>query len=980
MSFAPINLSLTPSPNPASYQQQHPISRASTPGHAHSSSTGGGGAGGGSSSGPLELFDHHLQEIGTDYLWFFNERVRLEEQFADSLSLLTQRTQALDRGTDSLGFNNSKHSLPSVRTAWRQVRENTEQEVEARRAFASNLREEVIKPLSALKVSFSFNSGIVSLSPSRRWNADGSSLQATQTRISNRIAEDIKNSHEKYNEQAAALTRLQKNYVRKTSEYVDTISPHSSSSSVSSPPARPAAPIPSLSSTSTIGSSTASPTTQSAADQRREDIARGIGQTKKGLNQFISNLRGDRDKDKDKDKDKDRGGSMDESRERAAGAEERELQREREKERGEREKERERAEAGTMRGVRAKREAEEADAKYRLGVFHLESLRINVERVSQGGSNSAQDFVQELVLTLQSALAKFSIGLQATSMFAFQMGKRSEEAVEKIDLGKDVNASLLALGGSSGGMRERPLKPVPYNNFYVGPCKDLIFGVSLQDYAFARGISGNTNAVPILVEKCIKAIEERGLDAEGLYRISPRLATVQNLIHKIEIDEEKFEFARTEEIYTIAAILKLYLRRLPEPLFRWSLQERVAFTKERDDHIANGFLVLRAKLKRLPPIHVATLKALAEHLSMVVLADNKMDAKNLSIIFSSIIFGENDITDVGVLTMMQMAKDTSFEDLLIYSSVIFAEKDRSPYTKGPDLTLVGEGSSSIVRSRSRSGSLSSALHQQQQQTKESRSRSGSINAASPIVAMSSSSPASPGGSTGYNPVPVVNNDFAPSSSSLGYSGSIHQNLHRRKISLRNEQEALGLATGSSSSPISTTSSSLPPPLPSAPTPPHLPPRTTSTGQAAEGPMLPPPLPNRPQRVTSIGSSRLSKSSSSPPGEEEVVGVEFDAAEEESKLAASLAASQVPPLSSTSLLGLVVPEPSSSSMGDGGAPSPGLVRLVNDADETLTKLEDKAEGEVVVEKAKEDEGEVSSVVGGVEEKTREEKKVEGEGEK
>jgi len=91
--------------------------------------------------------------------------------------------------SDLKRFNNSKHSLPSVRTAWRQVRENTEQgkldfnppsglgsfelssarpfkvasltnflvavyaEVEARRAFASNLREEVIKPLSALKVS-----------------------------------------------------------------------------------------------------------------------------------------------------------------------------------------------------------------------------------------------------------------------------------------------------------------------------------------------------------------------------------------------------------------------------------------------------------------------------------------------------------------------------------------------------------------------------------------------------------------------------------------------------------------------------------------------------------------------------------------------------------------------------------------------------------------------------------------------------------
>lgn len=60
------------------------------------------------------------------------------------------------------------------------------------------------------------------------------------------------------------------------------------------------------------------------------------------------------------------------------------------------------------------------------------------------------------MLTIQAALAKFAIGLQATSMFTFQMGKRSEEAVEKIDLSKDVNASIMAIGGS----REKPLKPV----------------------------------------------------------------------------------------------------------------------------------------------------------------------------------------------------------------------------------------------------------------------------------------------------------------------------------------------------------------------------------------------------------------------------------------------------------------------------------------------------------------------------------------
>jgi hypothetical protein len=36
---------------------------------------------------------------------------------------------------------------------------------------------------------------------------------------------------------------------------------------------------------------------------------------------------------------------------------------------------------GTMRGVRIKREADEADKAYRAGVFHLESLRLRREKV-----------------------------------------------------------------------------------------------------------------------------------------------------------------------------------------------------------------------------------------------------------------------------------------------------------------------------------------------------------------------------------------------------------------------------------------------------------------------------------------------------------------------------------------------------------------------------------------------------------------------
>ena len=60
-------------------------------------------------------------------------------------------------------------------------------------------------------------------------------------------------------------------------------------------------------------------------------------------------------------------------------------------------------------------------------------------------------------------------------------------------------------------------KPVYYYNYNVGECKDLIFGVSLVDYATARGpLEGG---IPRIVRMCIEDIDKRGLDAEGIYRV-----------------------------------------------------------------------------------------------------------------------------------------------------------------------------------------------------------------------------------------------------------------------------------------------------------------------------------------------------------------------------------------------------------------------------------------------------------------------------
>lgn len=60
-------------------------------------------------------------------------------------------------------------------------------------------------------------------------------------------------------------------------------------------------------------------------------------------------------------------------------------------------------------------------------------------------------------------------------------------------------------------------------------------------------------------------------------------------------------------------------------------------------------------MRRLPPVHQATLKAIVEHLARVAANSekNKMDAKNLAIIFGGVVFGEDELPKGGELLSMQ---------------------------------------------------------------------------------------------------------------------------------------------------------------------------------------------------------------------------------------------------------------------------------------------------------------------------------------
>lgn len=101
----------------------------------------------------------------------------------------------------------------------------------------------------------------------------------------------------------------------------------------------------------------------------------------------------------------------------------------------------------------------------------------------------------------------------------------------------------------------------------------MLFGGSLETYALEHN-----RTVPTIVTKCVEAIENMGgLQKEGIYRVSGRQTNIEQLKHQFELDEDKVAM-ETYDVFTIATVLKMYIRELKRPLFEFSVQTRSAYS------------------------------------------------------------------------------------------------------------------------------------------------------------------------------------------------------------------------------------------------------------------------------------------------------------------------------------------------------------------------------------------------------------------
>lgn len=145
--------------------------------------------------------------------------------------------------------------------------------------------------------------------------------------------------------------------------------------------------------------------------------------------------------------------------------------------------------------------------------------------------------------------------------------------------------------------------------------------------------------VPLIVAKCTKIVETKGLNIVGIYRIpgnTAAISTLNELINRNGLDEQTLTDSKWDDVNVVSSLLKLFIRSLPEPILPNELYGSFIEADKIPDQ-AQRFHELKVLIHRLPQHNYETLKHLIEHLTNVSsnASVNLMEPRNLgeSIIF-----------------------------------------------------------------------------------------------------------------------------------------------------------------------------------------------------------------------------------------------------------------------------------------------------------------------------------------------------------
>ncbi|KAL7415276.1 hypothetical protein BDY24DRAFT_338178 [Mrakia frigida] len=167
----------------------------------------------------------------------------------------------------------------------------------------------------------------------------------------------------------------------------------------------------------------------------------------------------------------------------------------------------------------------------------------------------------------------------------------------------------------------------------AGPPPPSMFGRDLTEQAEADG-----EAIPVIVRKCIAAVDAVGMEYEGIYRKTGGSSQSKHITQLFERgDYDAFDLSDQDtfnDISSVTSVLKNYFRALPDPLLTHEFHEQfvgAAMIRDLDAKRA----ALLPLVRQLPKAHFDTLRYLMLHLNrvMALQKENLMSARNLGVVF-----------------------------------------------------------------------------------------------------------------------------------------------------------------------------------------------------------------------------------------------------------------------------------------------------------------------------------------------------------
>ncbi|KAI1887451.1 hypothetical protein AGOR_G00190430 [Albula goreensis] len=202
-------------------------------------------------------------------------------------------------------------------------------------------------------------------------------------------------------------------------------------------------------------------------------------------------------------------------------------------------------------------------------------------------------------------------------------------------------------------------------------------------YSKERGIDAQLDEVGFsFVKNAISAIEKRGINDQGLYRVVGVSSKVQKLLSQM-IDEKngnEVDLSACEEwdVKTITSALKLYLRSLPEPLMTSDLYKEFIIPAKRGSP-ESRVEAIHHLVHKLPEKNRGILGLLMKHLASVAAhsKQNLMTVANLGVVFGPTLMRPQEETVAAIM-------DLKFQNIVVE---ILIENQEKIFGDAPDASL-----------------------------------------------------------------------------------------------------------------------------------------------------------------------------------------------------------------------------------------------------------------------------------------------------